>query len=180
MPLSFACAIFTSVVLSLNVGAALLRCYSSVDRPVAGPSVFRVVAFIKQAIVCYNRATVMHWNWAAVLVLTVLFATNANGASDGGVSCAETEQKLSAAQRALSSCNETAQTLNVNRQRCVDELEQTTEKLQSTASRVEVCVNAKEQQCQETAAYAASLLQGTNVPPMAASRRRYRVRYRPN
>jgi hypothetical protein len=105
----------------------------------------------------------MHWNWAAVLVLTVLFATNANGASDGGVSCAETEQKLSAAQRALSSCNETAQTLNVNRQRCVDELEQTTEKLQSTASRVEVCVNAKEQQCQETAAYAASLLQGTNV-----------------
>jgi hypothetical protein len=83
------------------------------------------------------------------------------GAADGGVSCVEVEQRLQVAQRTLATCTDTARSLSAARDRCEAALEDAKDRAASTASKLEACVQEKEQQCHEAAALAASLLQGS-------------------
>lgn len=96
-------------------------------------------------------------------------------AADAGVSCVEVEQRLAAAQRTLAACNEGARTQVAARERCEAELQETNEKLTQSGAKVDACVAQKEQLCEDAAAMAASLLQGTVrdvgacVPPATQS-----------
>jgi hypothetical protein len=95
-------------------------------------------------------------------VLTFLLLTSgAAVASDGGVSCVDVEQRLASTQRTLAICNDTARGHVAAKDRCEAELTEAAEKTQAVQGRVEACVQAKEQLCQEAASFAASLLQGT-------------------
>ncbi|MEW6430945.1 MAG: hypothetical protein AB1730_05495 [Myxococcota bacterium] len=94
------------------------------------------------------------------LLLSALHAV-ALAATDGGVSCVEVEQRLQAAQRALATCTDTTRSLSTARDRCEAALDDATDKAATSANRLEACVQEKEQQCQEAAALAASLLQGS-------------------
>jgi hypothetical protein len=113
--------------------------------------------------VCYNPKTVMKLT-ATILALGFLAQSTVQAAPDAGSSCFETEQKLATAQRALGVCNDTAQVASVKGQRCLEELEQTADKLQSSAAKVETCGSSKDQQCQDAANFAATLLQGSTAP----------------
>lgn len=96
------------------------------------------------------------------LVLLFSFLPAASlGAADGGVSCAEVEQRLQVAQRSLATCTDTTRSLSAARDRCEAALDDAKDRASSTAGKLDACVQEKEQQCQEAAALAASLLQGT-------------------
>lgn len=97
----------------------------------------------------------------AALFALLVSAASAAAATDGGVSCFEVEQRLATTQRALATCNETARNAGAARERCQAELSETGDKLESTQASVQACVAQKEQQCQEAAVLAASMLQGT-------------------
>jgi len=94
------------------------------------------------------------------LLLTLLSAADL-GAADGGVSCAEVEQRLAAAQRTLAACTDSSRALTAARDRCEAALDDATGKLGAAAGRLQQCVEEREEQCTEAAAMAASLLQGS-------------------
>ncbi len=96
-----------------------------------------------------------------VVPLLLLLPFQAVAAADAGVSCVEVTQRLSSTQRALSTCNENLRSHTAARERCEAELDETSGRLSTTGGRVEACVQAKEQLCQEVAGFATSLLQGT-------------------
>lgn len=81
-------------------------------------------------------------------------------ATDAGVSCVEVEQRLAIAQRTLAACTDSTRRESTARERCQAELEQTEEKLGASTSKVEACVQQKEQLCEDVAVQAASMLQG--------------------
>lgn len=97
----------------------------------------------------------------ALLALALLCSTAATAADDKVVSCVEVEQKLSAAQRNLTSCNDSLKNSASARDRCQAELADKTDRLEDTTANVQACVAQKEAQCQEAAVLAASLLQGS-------------------
>ncbi len=98
----------------------------------------------------------MKYLLALLLLPTAAFAT-----PDGGVSCVEVEQRLAAAQRTLLTCNEGLKSLTAARDRCEAEVQEAGDKLGATNAKLDQCVSQKEQLCDEAAAMAASLLQGT-------------------
>ncbi len=96
-----------------------------------------------------------------LLLLLGVVSASAAAAPDAGVSCAEVEGRLLSAQRNLALCTEASRSHASSRDRCEAELTDTGERLASTQSRVDACVQAKDQQCLEAAAFASSLLQGS-------------------
>jgi len=99
--------------------------------------------------------------WVALFSVSFL-AVPALAAPDAGVaSCAEVEQRLSAAQRTLSQCAEGARLISLAREKCEAGLGEVFDRAQAAQARVEACVQEQTEQCRETAAFAASLLQGT-------------------
>lgn len=83
------------------------------------------------------------------------------GASDAGSSsCADVEQRLAQAQRTLATCTESSRTISAARERCEAALDNSGAKQLATLSRLETCVQEREQQCVEAAGMAAALLQG--------------------
>ncbi len=99
--------------------------------------------------------------WVVPFSVLVL-ASSALAAPDAGVaSCVELEQRLASAQRTLSTCFEGARSANAAREKCEAGLDESTDRLQSTQARVDSCVQEQTELCQETAIFAASLLQGT-------------------
>lgn len=95
----------------------------------------------------------------AVLV-TVILSAPAAASPDAGVACVELGQRLSSTQRSLSSCAENLRTQSNVRERCEAELDEVSGRLAASSAKVESCVQAKEQQCQEVASFAASVLEG--------------------
>ncbi len=98
-----------------------------------------------------------------LLVSLVLLSAPAFAANDGGApaSCVEVEQKLATIQRNLSSCNENARNLITSRDRCEVELGQSRDGVSQSNTKLEACIDQKEQLCTDAAAMAGSLLQGT-------------------
>ncbi len=96
-----------------------------------------------------------------VFLVISLASSAAFAAADGGVSCVEVEQRLATSQRMLSTCAESARSATSTRDRCEAELTDAKDKGLVASARVEACVNAKEQQCDEAAAFASSLLKGS-------------------
>lgn len=96
-----------------------------------------------------------------LLLLFSFLPTASLGAADGGVSCVDVEQRLAAAQRTLQTCTETTRSLSTARDRCEAALDDTKDKAAAATARFEACVQEKEQQCEDAAAMAASLLQGS-------------------
>lgn len=82
-------------------------------------------------------------------------------AADGGVSCFEVEQRLTTAQRTLATCTETLRAQSTARDHCEAELAESNDRSSATQSKVDACVQAKDQLCQEAASFASGLLQGT-------------------
>ncbi|MCA2977777.1 MAG: hypothetical protein INH37_05800, partial [Myxococcaceae bacterium] len=101
----------------------------------------------------------MKWSAVPAVVLTAFVARAAPDA--GPPSCADVEQKLVAAQRALGTCTEGSRLVTAARERCEGELQDSGERLQVTQARVEACVLEQTQLCRATAVFATSLLQGT-------------------
>lgn len=96
------------------------------------------------------------------LLALILTAAPALAVTDAGVvSCVEVEQRLATAQRTLAACNEGARNQVTARERCETELQDANEKTTVVGAKVEACVAQKEQLCEDAAAMAASLLQGT-------------------
>lgn len=93
--------------------------------------------------------------------LLLLLSFEAFAAADAGVSCFEVEQRLANTQRLLATCTDASRSQSAARERCEAELQDTGERLSSTTTRVEACVAQREGLCNEAAAMAASLLQGT-------------------
>lgn len=101
--------------------------------------------------------------YALPFILVLLSAAPARAANDGGtaVSCVEFEQKLALVQKTLLTCNDNVRTQNTARDRCENELDQANERTAATKEKLDACVEAKEQLCEDAASAAASLLQGT-------------------
>lgn len=96
-----------------------------------------------------------------VLPIVLALSAAASAAPDAGVTCLEVSQKLASSQRALTACAETLKSHTSRLERCEAELEDTASALGTTNGRLEACAQAKEQQCQQTAAFASALLQGS-------------------
>ena len=96
-----------------------------------------------------------------VFLVISLASTGAVAAADGGVSCVEVEQRLATSQRMLTTCAESARSATATRDRCEAELQESKDRGLVATARVEACVNAKEQQCDEAAAFASSMLKGS-------------------
>ncbi len=96
------------------------------------------------------------------LLALLIVSSPALAATDGGVSCVEVEQRLSTTQRALTACNESTRSHQAARDRCEAELQDANDKTTATIGKVEACVAQKDALCEEAAAMAASLLQGTS------------------
>ncbi len=94
-------------------------------------------------------------------LVLVLFTSSAFAAGDAGVSCVEVEQRLAASQRTLAACTDTSRAQSTARERCETELQEAGEKTAAVGARVEACVAQKDALCDEAAAMAAALLQGT-------------------
>ncbi|MFO0593978.1 MAG: ATP-binding protein [Myxococcaceae bacterium] len=100
--------------------------------------------------------------WAPLSALLLLASSTAFAAGDGGTpSCADVEQKLQVAQRTLNQCNENARSLITARDRCEAELDQSADKGKDSSAKLDACVSQKEALCNDAAAMAAALLQGT-------------------
>ncbi|MFT3707039.1 MAG: ATP-binding protein [Archangium sp.] len=97
------------------------------------------------------------------LPLLLLCAAPALGAGDGGTSasCVEVEQRLSQTQKTLATCNENVRNQITARDRCETELQQAGDRATANKDKVDACVAAKEQLCEDAAAFGASMLQGT-------------------
>lgn len=106
-----------------------------------------------------------------VLSTAVALVASIVHTADGGVSCVDVEQKLAASQQTLAACTESAKQQTSAKEQCEAALTESGEKLNTTSQKVEVCVAQKEQLCNDAAAQAASLLQGTSravgscIPP---------------
>jgi hypothetical protein len=98
----------------------------------------------------------MMW-WPGILLL---LSSGASVAADGGVVCLDVERRLAETQRTLAACNEVTSSLGAARDQCLGQLEDARGHLEATSGQLEACVGAKEQQCQEAAVFAASLLAG--------------------
>ncbi len=91
----------------------------------------------------------------------LLLSTSALAAADAGASCVEVEQRLAASQRMLSTCTDNARSLSSARERCENELGDAKERSLASSAKLDACVAAKEQQCEEAAAFAKGLLEGS-------------------
>jgi hypothetical protein len=90
----------------------------------------------------------------------LLLSTGASAATDAGAVCVEVEQRVAEAQRTLAACTDTSRALSSAREQCVGQLDEARTRLGAASGQLEVCLGAKEQQCQEAALFAASLLNG--------------------
>lgn len=98
--------------------------------------------------------------WLLPLMLALVSVPSL--AADGGVvSCVEVEQRLQNAQRTLAACNELSRSATTARERCEAELEESGERLKGNEAKLETCVQEQTELCRDTAAFAASLLQGS-------------------
>lgn len=98
-----------------------------------------------------------------ILLVVLLSSALAHAAPDAGVSCAEVEQRLAQSIRALNACTDRGRASQAERDACNASLEETEQRAVNSGARVEACLAERDQQCQATARFAASLLSGSAV-----------------